>query len=415
MTPSPSPRSSRLRSYGAASVAVPAAYLSLCFLWSTTWIGIKVGLHGAPPLIGAGLRFLLAASCLGAVWVARGGSLRVPGEQRRFVALTALCTFGVPYALVYLGETEVTSGLAAVLFSTMPLYAALLARRFLPGEPLTRLRLAGILLGIAGLVVVFHGGLAIRAGTLAVLAMVGVLAAPAFSAVGQVLARRNVGSLPIPLLLAWAMAGGGVLLLASGLVFEPRRLALDGRTLGSIAYLAVAGSVAGFSLLYWLVARITVVSLSLLNLVLPILALVEGWAVYGESLNLSLALGSVVVASGIGLASLGALRSTRAASDQRADSLRGLERADADPDAADDREQERRRPPEPYAQPRLAALLHAVDALVEAPEDEPPRALPVGGEEDALRDQRRADGDPRPARPARVADGVEVEAERRHE
>jgi drug/metabolite transporter (DMT)-like permease len=303
----------RFRSYDEVPLAVPAAYVLLCFLWSTTWIGIKVGLHGAPPLIGAGLRFLLAASCLGSVWLARGGSLRVPRVHRRFVALTAVCTFGVPYALVYLGETEVTSGLAAVLFSTMPLYAALLARRFLPGEPLTRLRLLGILLGIAGLVVVFHGGLALRATTLAVLAMIGVLAAPAFAATGQVLARRNVGALPVPVLLAWAMLGGGLLLLAAGLAFEPRHLELDGRTLGSIAYLAVAGSVAGFSLLYWLVARITVVSLSLLNLVLPILALVEGWAVYGESLNLSLALGSVVVASGIGLASLGSVRSARAA------------------------------------------------------------------------------------------------------
>jgi drug/metabolite transporter (DMT)-like permease len=293
--------------------AVAAAYVALCFLWSTTWIGIKVGLHGAPPLIGAGLRFLLAATCLGSVWLVRGASLRVPRAHRPFVALTAVCTFGIPYALVYLGETEVTSGLAAVLFSTMPLYAALLARRFLPGEPLTRLRLLGILLGIAGLVVVFHGGLAIRAGTLAVLAMIGVLVAPAFAAIGQVLARRNIGSLPIPLLLAWAMAGGGALLLVAGLASEPRHLALDGRTLGSIAYLALAGSVAGFSLLYWLVARITLVSLSLLNLVLPILALVEGWAVYGESLNLSLALGSVVVASGIGLASLGSVRSARAA------------------------------------------------------------------------------------------------------
>jgi hypothetical protein len=68
-------------------------------------------------------------------------------------------------------------------------------------------------------------------------------------------------------------------------------LTIDGRTLGSIAYLAPAGSVAGFSLLYWLLAAITAASASLLNLVLPILALAEGWAVYGERLNFSLALG----------------------------------------------------------------------------------------------------------------------------
>src|SRR5262249_32694927 len=103
----------------------------------------------APPLIGAGCRFLLAAACLGAVWVGRGGSLRGPRAERGFVGVTAVTVFRVPYALVFLGETEVTSGLAAVLFSTLPLFAALLARRLLPDQPLTRLQLAGIVLGIA--------------------------------------------------------------------------------------------------------------------------------------------------------------------------------------------------------------------------------------------------------------------------
>jgi drug/metabolite transporter (DMT)-like permease len=299
--------------FGRPALGICAAYAALCFLWSTTWIGIKVGLHGAPPLIGAGVRFLLAAAFLGLVRVIGGGSLRVPRGQRRFVALTAVCVFCVPYALVYVGETEVTSGLAAVLFSTLPLFSALLSRRLLPDEPLNRLKLVGIVLGIGGLVVVFHGGLALRAGAAAVAAMIGVLLAPAFSALGQVLARRDAGALPTTLLLAWSMALGGLLMLAAGLAIGPVRLTLDARTLGSIAYLAIAGSVAGFTLLYWLLARITAVSTSLLNLALPILALLEGWAVYGERLNLSLALGTVVVAAGIGLAGLGSIRSSRSA------------------------------------------------------------------------------------------------------
>ena len=289
-------------------LGVIGAYLLLCFLWSTTWIGIKVGLHGAPPLIGAGVRFLVAGGCLAVVRVVGGGSLRVPRRHCRFVGVTAVSVFCVPYALVYLGETRVTSGLAAVLFATLPLFSALLAHRLLADEPLTTLKLAGIGLGIGGLIVVFQGGLSIRSTPSALLAMIGVLVAPAFAAFGQVLAKREGGELPTTLLLAWAMTIGGALLLVAGLAIGPRRLALDGRTLGSIAYLALAGSVAGFSLLYWLLRRITVVSVSLLNLCLPILALIEGWAVYGEQLNLSLALGAVIVAAGIGLTSLGSLR-----------------------------------------------------------------------------------------------------------
>lgn len=289
-------------------IPVVLAYAALCLVWSTTWIGIKVGLHGAPPLIGAGLRFLLAGGGFAAFRLLTGASLRVPKEHRRFVAITAVTMFGAPYALVYLGETEITSGLAAVLFGTLPLFAALIADRLLPDEPLSAPKVAGIALGLGGLVVVFHGGLALRATTLAVLAMVGVLVAPAFSAFGQVLGKREGGALPTSLLFAWSMSLGGALLLGAGLAFESRRLTLDGRTLGAIAYLALAGSALGFSLLFWLLRRIGAVSASLLNLVLPILALLEGWALYGEPLNLSLGLGSALVVAGIGLANVGALR-----------------------------------------------------------------------------------------------------------
>ena len=157
--------------------AVIGAYALLCFLWSTTWIGIKVGLHGAPPLIGAGIRFLVAGCCIAGFWLARRRRLQVPRGQHRFVALTALCVFGIPYALVYLGETEVESGLAAVLFATLPLFSALLAYRLLPDEPLTAAKVGGITLGIAGLIVVFHGGITLRSTATALLAMVGVLVA----------------------------------------------------------------------------------------------------------------------------------------------------------------------------------------------------------------------------------------------
>jgi drug/metabolite transporter (DMT)-like permease len=291
---------------------VAVAYATLCILWSTTWIGIKVGLHGAPPLIGAGVRFLLAGACIAGFHVVRGGSLRIPRELRGFVAAITVTWFAIPYALVYLGETEITSGLTAVLFSTLPLFSVLLADRLLPDEPLSATKLAGVALGIGGLVVVFHGALGLRETTVtAVLAMAGVLVAPAFASFGQVLVKREGGRLPTALVLGWSMAGGGALLLASGLIAGPRYLTLDGRTLGSIAYLALAGSVFGFTLLFWLLSRITATSASLLNLVLPILALLEGWAIYDEELNASVAVGSAIVAAGIGLATLGSARAVR--------------------------------------------------------------------------------------------------------
>jgi drug/metabolite transporter (DMT)-like permease len=217
-------------------------YAVLLAIWSTTWIVIKVGLHGAPPLLGAGLRFVVAGLVVAGFQLAARRSLRLAPDHRRFVAVTSVFMFAVPYGLVYAGGTQVTAGLAAVLWSTLPLFAALIAARLLADEPLTPLKLAGIGVGIAGLAIVFHGGLGIRGGLLGVLAMIGLVAAPASGALGRVVGRRDAQAMPRGLLLGWSMTAAGAALLLVGLAVGPRHIALDARTLGSIAYMALAGS-----------------------------------------------------------------------------------------------------------------------------------------------------------------------------
>jgi drug/metabolite transporter (DMT)-like permease len=123
---------------------VIGVYAGLLAVWSSTWIVIKVGLHGAPPLLGAGIRFLAAGALLAAFQLLKRRPLRVEREHRRLVAVTAISVFAIPYGCVYVGETQVTAALAAVLWSTLPLFSAVIAARLLADEPLTRLKLVGI-------------------------------------------------------------------------------------------------------------------------------------------------------------------------------------------------------------------------------------------------------------------------------
>lgn len=287
-----------------ATLLVAAVYIVLCAVWSTTWLGIKIGLHGAPPLLGAGLRFLLASACFAAWRAARGESLRLPAEARTHVALVGFLLFGAPYVIIYLSETQLGSGLTAVLFGSMPFFSAIFAARLLAGEQLTARRLGGTVLGVVGLAIVFHGALSIRSSSLAILAMLGVILSPVFSALGQIVQKRAGAVTPPSLVLGWSMGLAGATELLLGLAIGPRRLTLDARTLGSIAYLGVAGTVVAFGLYFWLIRRLSAVSASLITLVLPILALVEGHVVYGEPLNAWVGAGTAVVAGGMALASL---------------------------------------------------------------------------------------------------------------
>jgi drug/metabolite transporter (DMT)-like permease len=282
---------------------VAVGYVGLCSLWSTSWLAIKIGLHGAPPLLALAVRLLGGGTLLGLYQLVRGVSLSVPGESRRYVVFTAVALFALPQTVVYLGETQIGSGLAAILYGALPLYAALIAGQLLPDEPLTLAKLAGVALGVIGLVIVFGGSLSLTASSLAILAMVGFIGAPAAQALAQVVAKRDAARLPVTVLLTWSSLIAGAMVLVAALAFEPHRIAVDIRTLGSIGYMTLGSSFVGISLNFWLLTRIGAVPVSLVYQITPLLALLWGFALYGERLNVEIAVGAIIVAAGIGLAS----------------------------------------------------------------------------------------------------------------
>ena len=121
---------------------VPAAWLTLCVVWSSTWLAIKVGLRDLPPISFVALRFLIAIAVLLAVSVGRVPLLPVRRSDYTILAGTGLLMFAVNYALLFWAELHVSSGLAAVLQTTIPIFGMLFAHWMLPDEPLR----SGILL-----------------------------------------------------------------------------------------------------------------------------------------------------------------------------------------------------------------------------------------------------------------------------
>jgi drug/metabolite transporter (DMT)-like permease len=283
------------------------AYAVLVILPSTSWIAIKIGLAGAPPLIGAGLRFLIAGPCLIALRLGARESLRVPRSARAHVVAMALLMFAIPYGLIYTGETRITSGLAAVLFGATPLFVVLVADRAQAREALSPATLGGALIGLAGLAVVFAGAAHVSRHSKDVLAMAGVVVAALTSATAQVRGRRTAKLLPVGVLVAWGSLVAGVLLTLAGLAIDGPHLALNARTLGSALYLGITAA-AGFWSMFWLLGRLGAVWVSLHALVVPLLALVWGALFYGEALTASLAAGGAIVSAGIALVVAGGRR-----------------------------------------------------------------------------------------------------------
>jgi drug/metabolite transporter (DMT)-like permease len=284
-------------------------YAVLVLIWSSTWVSIKIGLGDLPALLGAGIRFAFA----GVVLLAYAAVQRRPlGTDRALALLLALGPFATSYGLIYWAEQHVPSGLAAVLFGVMPLYVALAASVLLPDEPLRARLLAGVVLAIGGLTLAFRESVSLGDDDLAALAAAAVAISPVFSAAGNISIKRRGGGLDAVALNAWAMLGAGVVLLAASALTETWSDARwSAEAIGSIAYLALAGTAFSFVTLTILLRELPAVTISFIALLLPFGALAFGAALEDEQVTLAAVLGAALVAAGI-LVAQGPLRLRRA-------------------------------------------------------------------------------------------------------
>jgi drug/metabolite transporter (DMT)-like permease len=244
-------------------------------IWGSTWFAIKFQLGVVAPEWSVAMRFALAAVVL-AVWcMGTRRSLRFDARAHAFLALQGLLLFGLNYLSVYWAEEYATSGLVAVLFSTI-VFMNPIGARLAFGTPLrTRMFIAGTL-GIAGVALLFLPELtqAGQGGSAALGIGFGLLAAAIASSGNLVAIRNHAAGIPVMSGNAWAMAYGALAsALIAWLVGAPWSIDWRGPYLASLVYLAVFGSVVAFGAYLTLLARVGSSTASYVAVATPVVAM----------------------------------------------------------------------------------------------------------------------------------------------
>ena len=290
---------------------IVVAYAGMCAIWGSTWMMIKIGLRGAPPMTAVGLRFVLAGALIATIVGAR--RLRYPSTRKFFVLCAFLGVFhmAIPYLLVYWAEQQISSGLTAVLYSTMPFVVAIVARG-LVGDPLDLRKIAGIVVGVVGVWVIFADSVQIG-GAQGILGVCAVLASVCFASLSTVVLKKYGKQYNALVTLVIPFGLAGLLALAIALPTEHSNpFAYDRRTWGTILYLATLGSGVAFALLFWVIQRIDVTVVAYQTFIIPLIALFFGWVFLDETISPRLVLGSALILVGIAIASLRRGRGSRA-------------------------------------------------------------------------------------------------------
>lgn len=275
-------------------------WLILCVIWGSTWLFIKLGLENLPPITFAGIRFVIACAILFLLIRVRGISL--PNNRRDWglLALTGVLSFSLNYGLVFWGEQYISSGLAALLQATLPAFGLVIAHIHLPSERMTWSKIFGVVIGFAGVAVVFSNQLAIAGGK-ALAGCVALVLSAFFAAYSNVLVKAHGRKLEPAILAAGQMFFGLIPLLLIGIPLEgnPFHFHWTPMALVAMLYLAVVGSVIAFLLYYWLIQNMNVTNTMLIAMVTPVVAVVLGMVVLGEDLSWRTVAGGIMIMVGV--------------------------------------------------------------------------------------------------------------------
>jgi drug/metabolite transporter (DMT)-like permease len=280
-------------------------FLLLGFFWGSSYLFIKIGVEaGIQALTLVSVRIAIGLVLLAGIGLA--SRVRLPRDPRTWahLAVIGVLSVALPFLLITWAEQEVDSTLAAVINGAIPLVVIVLAAAVLPDERLTGPRVAGLLLGFAGLVILVGFDPA-TLGTDGGLPVVALIASTVSYAAGGVWARRFLGGVR-PIVLAIGELGFALLYVAPFAVLLEGSDGLPTTADGWLAlgWLGLLGSGFAFLIFFRLLGRWDATRTSLVAYLIPVFGLLLGATVLGERVDAGLLVGTALIVAGIALVNL---------------------------------------------------------------------------------------------------------------
>ncbi|MBI1932075.1 MAG: DMT family transporter [Ignavibacteriales bacterium] len=281
------------------SAKIVLGYVVICLIWGSTWLAIKFGLESLTPLISAGLRFLLASIIIFTIVKIKKIEFHLDSLSIKLYIFLAFFSFAVPFWLVYWAEQFVPSGLTSVMFGMYPFSVFVFSWFILKGESADFYKFISVIFGFIGILIIFWDSLQVdienySLGLLAVLlsAILQGSTAVTIKKWGTHLHPLSINAVPL-------FIAGISMVTLSFLLEKTSSWEFSFNAVLSIIYLSIVGTIAAFTIYYWLLKQINAVILALSSFITPIIAIILGWLVLNEKLSAQVLFGALFVLIGI--------------------------------------------------------------------------------------------------------------------
>jgi drug/metabolite transporter (DMT)-like permease len=279
------------------------AWIAVCILWGTTYLAIAVAIDTIPPLLMTASRWVLGGALLTMFLWWRGE--KIP----RLSAWPALTVLGVLFmgfgnGGVVLAEQNIPSGLASVLVAAIPFWVVAV-ERFMPNpQPLTPLRIGGLIVGFSGIVLLLWPDLRFSEGSAFTTGVLWTQIACFGWAIGTSYSKRRHADENVMAAAGLQMLLGGLVILAVALLrgeWNSGFMSPSTASLSAVAYLVVAGSLIGFPAYVYAVKHLPVSTVSTYAYVNPVIAVLLGWLLRDEPFTPRIVIAGAIVLAGMAM------------------------------------------------------------------------------------------------------------------
>ncbi|MCH8927688.1 MAG: EamA family transporter [Candidatus Marinimicrobia bacterium] len=287
-------------------------FIALSLIWGTTWLVIKIGLDGMPPFLGVGLRFIAAGAIVVSIGFIKERKVSFSLALLKLTLIIGILMFTISYSAVYWAEQYISSGMASIMFSTLPFYVAAFAAIILKNERLNKLRVMGMIVGVAGTALIFSENLSVQ-NFIELMALLAVFVSPISAAFAVVITKKNIHNHNRYLLNGGSMLVGGITTLSIHFIFDGNaHLIWNINSIGALIYLTLIGSALAFSIHFWMLLHVEATTLSFVTIVSPVVALFLGYIILSENLSGLQFAGSALVIGGVLISEVLGVKTTNA-------------------------------------------------------------------------------------------------------
>lgn len=279
------------------------AYIALgivSFFWGTTYIAARIGAQHMPGLFMAGLRQFISGALLVSFFLLRG--YRLPScNELKSVSVQGIFLLCIANGLLTWSVEYISGGLAAIIAALVPLFIALFTAWLSRRARITAMMLAGLVIGFGGVLIIFYDYLGQLGRPSFVLGVVLALLSTLSWSFGTVVTAGKKTSLDILYNVGWQMLIAGVIILVACAVTGryTSLSTIDSRSWLALFYLIVFGSLVAYSAYVFMISQLPPTQASVYAYINPLVAVLLGWLLLSEKLNVHMIIGTIVTLAGV--------------------------------------------------------------------------------------------------------------------